>query len=127
MDRKSLEILVKDLGTERYSLGKLIKRLKTQREWEASEASKESKKLAKAFAHVQASALSLCKAASQCCQCNCRSQHNVMIQLENRLIERNQGSWPSHVVFRLCFPIEDSALQEVEVRARVQYHQPLLV
>lgn len=127
MDRKSLEALVKDLGTERYSLGKLIKRLKTQREWEANEASKASKNMAKAFAHVQASASSLCRAVSQWWNCDCHIENTTMIRLENRIVDRRQTSWPTHVIFRLCLPIEESPLQEVEVKARVNYQQARLV
>lgn len=136
MDRKTLEMLVKDLGTERYSLGKLIKQLKTQRDWEAREASGESKRLAKSFVEIQARVASLQKAASQSWVCPCHDYRVFMMRLENRIVWQGRTHQQRQVIFRLCFPADVDTLQEVEVRATansysqenpILYRQPSFV
>ncbi|EXF79645.1 hypothetical protein CFIO01_12955 [Colletotrichum fioriniae PJ7] len=118
IDRKSLDALVKDLRTERYSLGKLLKRVKTQRDWEARQPSKNSTKMARLFAQVQVGAASLYKAACQCWTCDCQHQHTIMVRLENRIV--NLSAQPAHIIFRVCFPTEETLIQEAEVRARAK-------
>lgn len=118
IDRKSLEALVKDLSTERYSLGKLIKRVKTQRDWEAAEPSRGSTKMAQVFTQVQVGATSLYNAMCQHCVCDVHDQHTAMIRLENRIVEPCPSSNTALTIFRLCFPIEEASLQEIEIRAR---------
>lgn len=66
IDRDSLDAPVKDLGTERYSLGKLIKRVKSKREWEARQPTNSSATLALEFTRVGRSATLLYQAACKC-------------------------------------------------------------
>lgn len=118
MDRKSLDALVQDLRTERYSLGKLLKRVKTQRDWEARQPSAYSTKMAKLFAQVQLGAASLYRAACQCWTCKCRHRHTIMVRLENRIVASPHGACPPHINFRVCFFTGETPIQETEVRAR---------
>ncbi|KAF6790327.1 hypothetical protein CSOJ01_14598 [Colletotrichum sojae] len=122
IDRKSLDGLVRDLRTERYSLGKLLKRVKTQRDWEARQPSAYSTKMAKLFAQVQVGAASLYRAACRCWTCECQHQHTIMVRLENRTVNSLQpsGAQPAHITFRVCFPTGENLIQEAEVRARTK-------
>lgn len=114
MDRESLGALVEDLATERYSLGKLVRRVKTKREWEASEPTSSSVALTVAFSRVRESATSLYWAACRCWVCDQHRLHTLMIRLEHRIPSRAAAS-SSAVTFRLCFPIEEAVLQRIEV------------
>ncbi|WYZ39965.1 hypothetical protein EsH8_IV_000306 [Colletotrichum jinshuiense] len=118
IDRRSLDALVKDLRTERHSLEELLKRVKTKRDWEARQPSNGSTKMAELFSQVQISATSLYRAACQCWTCDCHGQGTLMIRLENRIVNSPQIVQPAHIIFRVCFPAEESLLQEAEVRAR---------
>ncbi|KAF6810449.1 hypothetical protein CPLU01_15301 [Colletotrichum plurivorum] len=120
IDRKSLDVLVQDLRTERYSLGKLLKRVKTQRDWEARQPSAYSTKMAKLFSQVQVGAASLYRAACRCWTCECQHQHTIMVRLDNRIVNSLQptGAQPAHITFRVCFPTGETLIQEAEVRAR---------
>ncbi|KAF2795713.1 hypothetical protein K505DRAFT_301587 [Melanomma pulvis-pyrius CBS 109.77] len=118
MDRESLNALVKDLSTERYSLGKLIRRVKSKREWEAHEPTTSSTILTLQFARVRESATLLYQAACKCGACDRHSLHTVMLRLDHRLpTDSEQVARPALIAFRLCFPIEEAALQEIEVTA----------
>ncbi|KAK3358778.1 hypothetical protein B0T25DRAFT_577022 [Lasiosphaeria hispida] len=114
VDRESLGALVEDLATERYSLGKLVRRVKTKREWEASEPTSSSAALTLAFSRVRESATSLYRAACSCWVCDQHRLHTLMIRLEHRIPSRSAAS-SSAVTFRLCFPIEEAVLQRIEV------------
>jgi hypothetical protein len=119
MDRKSLGALVKDLEAERYSLGQLVRRVKTKREWEASEPTSSSATLTEAFSRVRESATSLYRAACKCWACDRHRLHTLMIRLEHRIPgEKDRAVGPSALAFRLCFPIEEAVLQRIEVAAR---------
>jgi len=118
IDRQKLGALVEGLGTERYSLGKLIKRVKTKREWEASEPTSSSKMMSLAFSRVRTSATWLWRAACKCWICDQHQLHTVMIRLEHRIPDKKSLSTsPSAVVFKLCFPL-DIELQRIEVVSR---------
>ncbi|RYP69345.1 hypothetical protein DL771_006155 [Monosporascus sp. 5C6A] len=93
IDRESLNALTNDLGTERYSLGELIRRVKAKREWESNEPTSSSMTLTLAFAKVRESATLLYQAAYRIAR-------------------------PALITFGLCFPIEQTVLQEIEVAAR---------
>ena len=119
IDRESLDALVKDLEAERYSLGKLVRRVKTKREWEASEPTSSSMTLTEAFSRVRESATSLYRAACKCWACDRHRLHTLMIRLEHRIPgEKDRALSPSALAFRLCFPIEEPVLQRIEVAAR---------
>lgn len=119
IDKESLSALLKDLGTERYSLGKLIQQVKTKREWEASEPTSSSTTLTLAFSRVRESATSLYRAACKCWVCDQHRLHTLMIRLEHRIPEsKDRAASCSAIAFRLCFPIEEAVLQRIEVRAR---------
>ncbi|KAH7322440.1 hypothetical protein B0I35DRAFT_509797 [Stachybotrys elegans] len=119
IDRDSLGILVEDLGSERYSLGKLIRRVKTKREWEAREPTGSSRTLTYAVSRVRERAASLYQAACKSCVCDRHLLHTLMIRLEHRIPESKvSGAGSSAVAFRLCVPIEDASLQRIEVHAR---------
>jgi hypothetical protein len=119
IDRKSLESLLGDLRREGQSMGKLIKRVKTIREWEARSASRASTRMAKFFAQVQVRAVSLYKAACQQWKCDSHDQHVIMMRLENRIVTLRQTVHSTAgIIFRLCLPETGSLLQEIEVMAR---------
>ncbi|KAK2616804.1 hypothetical protein QQS21_000181 [Conoideocrella luteorostrata] len=117
IDKESLGALVRDLGVERCSLGKLVRRVKTKREWEAREPTSRSTTLTLALSHVQQTATSLYWAVCKCWICDQHQVHTLMIRLEHRISESKDAS-SSTVAFRLCFPIEEAILQKIEVRAR---------
>jgi len=115
---------VKDLGTERYSLKKIIKGMKTQRDWEARNPSRGSAAVVGAFTQVQARATSLYSAISKCWTCDSHTMHKVMIRLENRIVDpRETTQWTTKqkqdVVFKLFFSIDEVTFQEVQVTAHV--------
>ncbi|PNP75039.1 hypothetical protein FNYG_11621 [Fusarium nygamai] len=119
IDRESLNTLVKDLATERYSLGKLIRRVKSKREWEANEPTSSSTKLTLAFARARESATLLYRAACKCCACDRHPLHTVMMRLDHRIpTDPDRTARPALIAFGLCFPIEETVLQEIEVAAR---------
>ena len=114
-------MLVKDLETERYSLGKLLQQVKTKREWEAREPTSKSTTQTLAFSRVRESAASLYRAACECWVCDQHRLHTLMIRLEHRIPNPKSKDWAassSVVAFRLCFPIEEAALQRIEVHAQ---------
>lgn len=119
IDKKSLGALVRDLETERGSLAKLVRRVKTKREWEAREPTSSSTMLTLAFSRVRESATSLYWAACKCWVCDQHRLHTLMIRLEHRIPEsKDRAASSSTVAFRLCFPIEEAVLQRIEVSAR---------
>lgn len=119
IDKESLAALVRDLGTERCSLGELVRRVRTKREWEASEPTSSSTTLALAFSRVRESATSLYWAACKCWVCDQHRLHTLMIRLEHRIPESmDRAASSSAVAFRLCFPIEEAVLQRIEVSTR---------
>jgi hypothetical protein len=121
IDRESLGALVKDLESERYSLGQLVRRVKTKREWEASKPTRSSATLTEAFSRVRENATSLYRAACKCWACDRHRLHTLMIRLEHRIPgEKDRAVSPaaSALAFRLCFPIEEEVLQRIEVAAR---------
>ncbi|KAH7133179.1 hypothetical protein B0J13DRAFT_626194 [Dactylonectria estremocensis] len=119
IDRKTLDALVKDLGTERYSLGKLIKRVKTKREWEANELTNSSTTLTLAFARVRESATLLYGTACECWACEHHGLHTVMIRLDHRIGTDSTKKTRPSTDLGLFFPIKESVLQGIEVAARV--------
>ncbi|KAI0968543.1 hypothetical protein F4678DRAFT_474321 [Xylaria arbuscula] len=120
IDRESLNALIKDLGTERYSLGKLIRGVKSKREWESSEPTRSSATLALAFAKVRESATLLYQAACKCWACDRHGRHTVMLRLDHRIpTDYDRIVRPALISFGLYFPIEEAVLQEIEVAARV--------
>ncbi|KLU88272.1 hypothetical protein MAPG_07259 [Magnaporthiopsis poae ATCC 64411] len=119
MDRESLAALVNDLEAERHSLGRLVRRVKTKREWEASEPTRSSKTLTLAFSRVRESASSLYRAVCECWACDRHQLHTLMIRLEHRIPGREgQAARSSAVAFRLLFPVEGAVLQRIEIAAR---------
>ena len=119
IDRESLNALVKDLGTERYSLGKLIRRVKSKREWESNEPTSSSTTLTLAFDKVRECATSLYQAACKCWACDRHGLHSIMLRLDHRIpTDSNRIAGPAFIAFGICFPIEDVVLQEIEVAAR---------
>lgn len=118
IDRDSLDALVKDLGTERYSLGKLIKRVKSKREWEARQPTNSSATLALEFTRVGRSATLLYQAACKCWACDQHDLHSVLLRLDHRIrIRPIQTAQDALIAFGFCFPIETDILQEVEIAA----------
>ncbi|KAI9147399.1 hypothetical protein HJFPF1_12419 [Paramyrothecium foliicola] len=119
IDKESLCALVKDLENERYSLGKLIRRAKTKREWETSEPTSSSATLTLAFSCVRECAISVYRAACKCLVCDRHQLHTLMIGLEHRIPKKNdRTASPSAISFRLCFPIEEVMLQKIEIRTQ---------
>jgi hypothetical protein len=114
MDRASLDALIKDLATERYSLGQLVRQVRTKREWETREPTKSSVALTLAFSRVRENAISLHRAVCGCWACDQHQLHTLMIRLEHRIPSREAVS-SSAVTFRLCFPIEEAVLQKIKV------------
>ncbi|KAH6974337.1 hypothetical protein BKA56DRAFT_591215 [Ilyonectria sp. MPI-CAGE-AT-0026] len=117
IDRDGLDALVKDLGTERYSLGKLIKRVKSKREWEARQPTDSSATLALEFTKVGRSATLLYQAACKCWACHQHDLHSVLLRLDHSRIRPIQTAQDTLIAFRFCFPIETDILQEVEIAA----------
>ena len=110
---------MKDLGTERYSLGKLIRGVKSKREWESNEPTSSSTTLTLAFAKVRECATSLYQAACKCWACDRHELHTVMLRLDHRIpTDSNRTARPGLIDFGICFPIEEAVLQEIEVAAR---------
>lgn len=119
IDREGLDTLLKNLQAEEGSLQKLLRRVKTKREWEAREPTRSSATMTLAFSRVQDSAASLHWAASECWVCAQHPRHHLLMQLEDRIPnEKSRGPSPSAVAFRLCFPIEETMLQRIEVNAQ---------
>lgn len=109
------------MESERYSLGRLIRRVKTKREWEAREPTSNSATLTQTFSRIRESASSLYRAACKCWACDQHRLHTLMIRLEHRIPGgkgKAMGPAASAVAFRLCFPIEEAVLQRIEVAAR---------
>ncbi|EEU40664.1 uncharacterized protein NECHADRAFT_76039 [Fusarium vanettenii 77-13-4] len=131
MDKESLDALVEDLSTERYSLGNLIKRVKSKREWEAREPTGTSATLALTFAKVTKSATMLYKAACKCWACDQHGLHTVLLRLDHRIREdsnmRGRRGREALIAFGLCLPIEEDVLQEIEVAARSLDHSHAFV
>ncbi|KAH6687802.1 hypothetical protein F5X68DRAFT_275526 [Plectosphaerella plurivora] len=120
IDRESLGTLVKDLGTERSSLERLIRRVKTKRDWEAREPASSSTALSMAFARVRESAISLYRAACQCWICDEHPLHTLMMRLEHRIPEskRHRATTSAPVAFRLCLSMDSNEMQRIEVVSR---------
>ena len=119
IDRESLSALVKELEAERYSLGRLVQRVKTKREWEASEPTSSSATLTLAFSRVRESAASLYRAACKCWACDRHRLHTLMIRLEHRIPGRKErAASSSAVAFRLCLSVDETVLQRIEVAVR---------
>ncbi|KAM0429265.1 hypothetical protein ACHAPT_006479 [Fusarium lateritium] len=118
IDKGGLDALVKGLSTERYSLGKLIRRVKSKREWEAREPTGSSATLALTFAKVRNSATLLYKAACECRACDQHGLHSILLRLDHRIRTdsiRTEGD--ALIAFGLCLPIEEDILHEIEVAA----------
>lgn len=120
MDRESLGALVKDLSTERGSLERLIRRVRSKREWEATEPTSSATTLSLAFSRVRESAILLYRAACRCWVCDRHERHSLMIRLEHRIPPKGKVRAPpsAPVAFRLCVPVEDTELQRIEVVSR---------
>ncbi|KAL2691415.1 hypothetical protein Neosp_001800 [[Neocosmospora] mangrovei] len=128
IDKESLDALVQDLSTERYSLGKLIKRVKSKREWEAREPTGTSATLALTFDKVTKSATMLYNAACKCWACDQHGLHTVLLRLDHRIREdSNKRGREALIAFGLCLPIEEDVLQEIEVAARSLDHSHAFV
>lgn len=116
MNRGSLQALVHSLNTERDSLGKLIKCVKSTREWQAKEPTNTSVAMALNFSKARESAELLYQVACKCWKCTRHPLHNVMMRLDHRIPtdpKRNAKSFP--ITFGLCFSIEEAVLHEIEV------------
>ncbi|RSL91090.1 hypothetical protein CEP52_012942 [Fusarium oligoseptatum] len=123
MNKEGLDTLVKGLGTERYSLGKLVKRVKSKREWEAREPTGSSATLAWNFAKVTKSATVLYRAACKCWTCDQHGLHTILLRLDHRIrTDSNEKGRDSLIEFGLCLPIEEDILQEIEVAAHSVDH-----
>lgn len=125
MDRESLNALVKDLGTERGTLERLIRRVKTKRDWETREPENGSTMLSMIFSRVRESATSLYRAACECWVCDEHPLHKLMIRLEHRIpdskhrpVGKPRAASSSPVAFRLCFSMEAAEMQRIEVVSR---------
>lgn len=118
IDKGSLGALVRNLGTERCSLGKLVQQVKTKRAWEASEPTSSSRTLTLAFSRVRESAISLYWAACKHWICDQHPLHTLMIRLEHRIPgSKDRATSSSAIAFQLCFFIQEAILQKIEVSA----------
>lgn len=118
IDREALKALVKELSTERTSLGELIGRVKSKREWESKEPTSSSTALTLAFAKVRESATLLYQTACKCWACDRHELHTAMLRLDHRIpTDSDRIARPALIAFGLCFPIEKAVLQEIEVVA----------
>ncbi|KAL8364656.1 hypothetical protein RB595_003777 [Gaeumannomyces hyphopodioides] len=127
IERSSLKELLEELKEDRLSLRIVIKNMKTQREHTIRDPSDEARRLASAFQHVQARAVSLFAAMSKGCRaCKCRDSHNVLMRLDNRMPSLHNGrrSWKTgmrpkeDVIFHMVIPVMEKDLQEASVHAR---------
>ncbi|RTE74823.1 hypothetical protein BHE90_010743 [Fusarium euwallaceae] len=128
IDKGRLDTLVKDLGTERYSLRKLIKHVRSKRKWEAREPTDTSTTLALTFAQVRKSASMLYEAACNCRACDQHGEHNILLRLDHRIqADSIRTVGDALIAFGLCLPIEENILQEIEVAARSVDHPQAFV
>ncbi|KAK3389729.1 hypothetical protein B0H63DRAFT_556836 [Podospora didyma] len=124
MERGALKVLLEELQEERLSLKVITKSMITQQEYATREPSQESLKMVQRFAKVRDIAVSLfsalCRGSSNC---QCRTQHSAMAQLESRVFKKQQERRKldqgrrEPTLFNIVLPLDGTVLQQALVNA----------